>query len=115
MNEKQTGPRIEFAHSQWCVFCDHATGEVVHIHEYLLPRPENHVPREELEEQARRAVGDRLRGERIRVIHAPKEMRLDPAAMYAVDLQKGTLVVTGKAPLGEGVRRVRGAADKPRS
>jgi hypothetical protein len=115
MDEKQIGPRVEFAYSQWCVFCDRGTGEVMHIHEYLMSRPEHEVPQEELEEQARRAAGERLRGERIRVIHPPKDMRLDPAAIYAVDLQKGTVAVAGRAPLGEWVHKARGAAEKHKS
>ena len=115
MDAQQSGPMVEFAYSQWCVFCDRGTGQVMHIHEYLVSRPEDEVPQEELEEQARRVAGDRLRGERIRVIHPRKDMRLDPAAIYAVDLQKGTVTVAARAPLGEWVPKGRGAAEKRES
>jgi hypothetical protein len=102
MKEEEIGPKVEFAYSQWCVFCDRGTGEVMHIHEYLMSSPDEEIPPEELVEQARRAVGNRLRAERIRVIHPPKGMRLDPSAIYAVDVQEDTLFVASKQALSEG-------------
>lgn len=93
MKASKHGPRIEFTASQWCVFYDGETGEPVHIHEYLIASEKDRVGAEELEEQARQAVGERLRHQRISVIHPPAGERLNPRAVYSVDLKKRCVVV----------------------
>jgi hypothetical protein len=97
MDEKDIGPEITFPYSQWCVFVDRGTGEIVHTHEYLLSSQDDRIPQEDLEEQAREVVGDRLRGEHIRVVHAPDDIQPERGSMYGVDLHEGRLFVVGKS------------------
>jgi hypothetical protein len=90
--ESTTGEKLV---TEVCVLYDPRTGRIVHLHEFIgdgtgLWGPDAKDERERLTvEGAKRRHKD---VDRLKALHVPRNVRMEPHVVYGVDLQSGKLV-----------------------
>lgn len=82
------------ANSQFCLVYDKATGEVVHVHEFVSDDPKGSCSRETLEKQALELAPTKYERASLAVFHPDRGQRFSHNDIYRIDRQKNALIVT---------------------